>query len=180
MTELKNNSDIKYWLVSYTDLFGYQRAKMVPHAAFDDMRANGAGFAGFASWLDLTPADGDLLAIPDMESAVQLPWKPEVAWVASDLVLDGEPLAHGPRNALKTLEKAAIARGIEMRSGVEPEFFLLDPSGTAPSDSFDESEKPCYDQSAIMRRFDVIAEICDHMTTLGWGPPTSTRSSSSS
>ncbi|MFK7890789.1 MAG: type III glutamate--ammonia ligase, partial [Granulosicoccus sp.] len=31
-------------------------------------------------------------------------------------------------------------------------------------------EKPCYDQSAIMRRYDVIAEICSTMTSLGWGP----------
>ncbi|TIX03745.1 MAG: type III glutamate--ammonia ligase, partial [Mesorhizobium sp.] len=26
------------------------------------------------------------------------------------------------------------------------------------------------DQQAVMRRYDVIAEICDHMLALGWGP----------
>lgn len=29
------------------------------------MVENGAGFAGFAAWLDMTPADPDILAIPD-------------------------------------------------------------------------------------------------------------------
>ena len=30
--------------------------------------------------------------------------------------------------------------------------------------------KPCYDQQAVMRRYDVIAEICDCMLELGWKP----------
>jgi glutamine synthetase len=30
--------------------------------------------------------------------------------------------------------------------------------------------KPCYDQSALMRRFPVISAICDSMIELGWGP----------
>src|SRR3546814_12661196 len=31
-------------------------------------------------------------------------------------------------------------------------------------------EKPCYDQSALMRRYDVVSQICDAMLQLGWGP----------
>lgn len=163
-------SEIKYYFVSYIDLFGYQRAKMVPAAAIEAAKEGGAGFAGFASWLDLSPADGDLLAMPDMDSMIQLPWKPEIAWIASDLVLDGVPLAQSPRGVLKTLSEQAAAQGFEMRSGVEPEFFLLTPAGDAISDPSDVAEKPCYDQSALLRRYEVIAEICDHMQTLGWGP----------
>ncbi|MGZ2259844.1 type III glutamate--ammonia ligase [Roseobacter sp. A03A-229] len=170
MTDITENPEIKYWLISYTDLFGYQRAKLVPSAAFAGAQENGAGFAGFASWLDLSPADVDLLAMPDMQSAVQLPWKTDVGWVASDLVLDGVPLAHSPRGFLKTLTEKAAQQGIEMRTGVEPEFFLLTAEGDAISDVGDVAEKPCYDQAALLRRYDVIAEICDHMQTLGWGP----------
>ncbi len=163
-------TEIKYYFVSYTDLFGYQRAKMVPAAAFEGAKADGAGFAGFASWLDLSPADGDLLAMPDMDSLVQLPWKPEIAWVASDLVLDGAPLAQSPRGALKTLTAQAAEHGLEIKTGVEAEFFLLTPSGDAISDTGDVAEKPCYDQGALLRRYDVISEICDHMLSLGWEP----------
>ena len=38
------------------------------------------------------------------------------------------------------------------------------------SDSKDTAAKPCYDQQALMRRYDVIAEICDYMLELGWEP----------
>ena len=63
-----------------------QRAKLVP--ALGDRRAwrkDGAGFAGFATWLDMTPADPDMFAMPDPDSLIQLPWKPEVGWLAADL-----------------------------------------------------------------------------------------------
>ena len=56
---------VKYFLVSYTDLFGTQRAKLVPAAAIGSTCRNGAGVAGFATWLDMSPADADLLAMPD-------------------------------------------------------------------------------------------------------------------
>jgi glutamine synthetase type III len=36
--------------------------------------------------------------------------------------------------------------------------------------SADRQAKPCYDQSALMRRYDVITEICDAMLALGWKP----------
>jgi glutamine synthetase len=53
-----------------------QRAKLVPAAAIAECRWRwGAGFAGFATWLDMTPADPDMFAIPDPESLIQLPWK---------------------------------------------------------------------------------------------------------
>ena len=56
---------VKYFMISYTDLFGGQRAKLVPAAAIADMQKDGAGFAGFATWLDLTPAHPDMFAMPD-------------------------------------------------------------------------------------------------------------------
>ena len=61
---------IKYFMVSYTDLFGGQRAKLVPWQAINDMTIEGAGFA---TWLDLTPAHPDLMAIPDADAVIQLP-----------------------------------------------------------------------------------------------------------
>jgi glutamine synthetase len=51
---------------------------------------------------------------------------------------------------------------------VEPEFFLLSADGREVSDPHDTAVKPCYDQQALMRRYDVIAEICDYMLELGW------------
>ncbi|GEP05368.1 type III glutamate--ammonia ligase [Methylobacterium oxalidis] len=161
---------IKYFLVSYTDLFGTQRAKLVPAAAIKGTCKNGAGFAGFATWLDMSPADADLLAMPDPDGLIQLPWKPEVGWLPADLVMDGKPVEQGPRNILKRLIKDAARDGLQMKTGVECEFFLITPCGSEPADLADKQMKPCYDQSALMRRYDVITEICDAMLSLGWKP----------
>jgi glutamine synthetase len=161
---------IKYFLISYTDLFGAQRAKLVPASAIGGMQKAGAGFAGFATWLDMTPADPDLFAVPDPASLIQLPWKPEVGWLAADLWMDGKPVEHAPRNILKAQLARASEQGLTMKTGVECEYFLILPDGSAISDAADKADKPCYDQQALMRRYDVITEICDAMQLLGWQP----------
>ncbi|QJF51909.1 type III glutamate--ammonia ligase [Roseobacter ponti] len=161
---------VKYFMISFTDLFGGQRAKLVPTQAIADMQEDGAGFAGFAAWLDMTPADPDMLAVPDPSSVIQLPWKPEVAWVAGNCVMEGEDVAQAPRNVLRRQIEAAADEGLHVKTGVEAEFFLLTPEGDQISDPFDTAEKPCYDQQAVMRRYDVVREICDYMLELGWGP----------
>lgn len=161
---------IKSFLISYSDLFGVQRAKLVPTAAIKGMQKSGAGFAGFATWLDLTPADADLFAVPDPQSLIQLPWKPEVGWLAADLWMDGSEVEQTPRNLLKKLKADAAAKGFQLKTGVECEFFLITPDGLAVGDNADRQEKPCYDQSALMRQYDIITEISDAMLSLGWDP----------
>ena len=59
---------------------------------------------------------------------------------------------------------------MHVKTGIEAEFFLLSPDGSQISDEYDTAAKPCYDQQAVMRRYDVIKEICDYMLELGWGP----------
>ncbi|MGA1304251.1 MAG: type III glutamate--ammonia ligase [Cyanobium sp.] len=157
-------------LFSFTDLFGVQRAKLVPAPALDALEQGGAGFAGFAAWLDLSPARADLLAFPDPRSLMALPGQPEVAWVATDLVLDGEPLAHCPRGVLQRQVQRAGAQGLQFRTGVEPEFFLLNGDGTALADGHDQRRKPCYDQLALMRHYPLISELLSALQGLGWGP----------
>ncbi len=162
--------NIKYFLVSFVDLLGQLRAKLVPASAIRGMQKDGAGFAGFAAWLDMTPAHPDMFGVPDPDSLIQLPWKPEVGWLASDLWMDGKPVEASPRIALKRQIDAAAKKGYRVKTGVECEFFLVNPAGDGLSDVMDTEEKPCYDQSALMRRYDVISEICDAMLALGWNP----------
>jgi glutamine synthetase len=170
LAQVAKDKGIRYFLISYTDLFGHQRAKLVPAAAIEGMQSAGAGFAGFATWLDMSPADPDLFARPDPASFIQLPWKPEVGWLAADLWMAGEPVAHAPRNVLKAQIARAAELGYQMKTGVECEFFLIQPDGAAIADAADTQAKPCYDQQALMRRYEVITEICDAMQALGWGP----------
>ncbi len=173
MTDLAafaSENGVKYFMISFTDLFGGQRAKLVPAQAISDMQEEGAGFAGFATWLDMTPAHPDMLAVPDPSTVIQLPWKPEVAWVAANCVMEGEAVAQAPRNVLRKLIDEAASEGLRVKTGIEAEFFLLSAEGHEISDPADTAEKPCYDQQAVMRRYDVIAEVCDYMLALGWGP----------
>ncbi len=169
LAEKAKELGLKYFLISYTDLFGSQRAKLVPACAIPGMQKNGAGFAGFATWLDMSPADSDMFALPDPSTLTPLPWKKEVGWLASDIYMNGQKVEQGPRNVLQRVTAQAAASGYQMKSGVECEFFLTLPNGSAISDPLDTGTKPCYDAGALLRRYDVITEICDAMLELGWG-----------
>jgi glutamine synthetase type III len=170
LEKVAKDRGIKYFLVSFTDLFGAQRAKLVPAQAIKQMQKDGAGFAGFATWLDMSPANSDMFGKPDPESLIQLPWKPEVGWLAADCWMDGEPVDQAPRNLLKKQIAEAAKLGLQMKTGVECEFFLINADGSDIADTSDRQTKPCYDQQALMRRYDVITEICDGMLQLGWKP----------
>lgn len=84
--------------------------------------------------------------------------------------MDGRPVEQAPRVVLKNLVARAAAEGFRMKTGVEAEYHLIDADGTDISDPRDIEAKPCYDQQALMRRYDVVSEICDAMLELGWGP----------
>jgi len=168
--KIAKKKKLKYFLISFVDLFGVLRSKLVPTEAIKEMQENGAGFAGFATWLDMTPADPDMFAIPDVNSLIQLPWNKEVGWLASDLWMNGKPVEASPRIILKRQINKLSRKKLVMKSGVECEYFLLNSEGTAIADTKDVQPKPCYDQSALMRQYNLIKEICDSMIELGWGP----------
>ena len=168
--KIAKQKKIKYFLISFVDLFGVLRSKLVPVHAIKEMQTAGAGFAGFAAWLDMSPADSDMFGIPDPDSLIQLPWNKEVGWLASDLWMNGKPVEASPRIMLKNQIKKLKKQNLTMKSGVECEYFLISPDGNSIADPRDTQSKPCYDQSALMRRYDLIKEICDCMIEMGWGP----------
>mgnify|MGYP001174604103 FL=1 len=170
LSKIAKSKKIKYFLISFVDLFGVLRSKLVPAQAIGEMQKNGAGFAGFATWLDMSPADSDMFAIPDPESLIQLPWNKEVGWLASDLWMNGKPVKASPRIMLKDQITKLDHLNLKMKSGVECEYFLISEDGESIADTRDIQSKPCYDQSALMRRYELIKEICDSMIELGWNP----------
>ena len=170
LASIAKQKKIKYFLISFVDLFGVLRSKLVPAGAIKDMQKNGAGFAGFATWLDMTPADPDMFAIPDPDSLILLPWNKEVGWLASDLWMNNKPVDASPRIILKKQIERLRKKNLIMKSGVECEYFLINNEGTGIADKRDIQSKPCYDQSALMRQYELIKEICDSMIQLGWNP----------
>jgi glutamine synthetase type III len=170
LNQFAKKNGVKDFFVSFVDMFGVLRSKLVPATAIDEIQSEGAGFAGFATWLDMSPADSDMFGMPDGDSVIQLPWNKEAAWVAADLYMNGKPVEASPRIALKNQIERAKKLGMHMKSGVECEYFLVNSDGTALFDEKDTQEKPCYDSAALMRRYDIITEICDAMIELGWKP----------
>lgn len=165
------HQELKQVLVNYCDFRGIQRAKVIPAFAKEEAARNGVGFAGFASWLDLTPGDSDVIAIPDLGSEFILPWRREFSWAPSDLFMDGEPLNQCPRGVLKRVLALFSDQGMAVKTGVEAEFFLLK-RGDSPNielfDDSDDADKPCYSQSVLWSHIDFIAEVMDSLNSMGW------------
>ena len=170
LEKIAKQKKIKYFLVTFVDFFGVQRAKLVPTRAIGEMQKTGAGFGGFATHLDLCLSEPDMFALPDPDSLIQLPWQPDVGWLASDLIMNNEFMDQCPRVILKNQINNLDNLNLQMMTGVECEFFILNEDGTEVADNRDDALKPCYDVAALMRRFDVLSEICDSMIKLGWKP----------
>ncbi|MBI3516510.1 MAG: type III glutamate--ammonia ligase, partial [Proteobacteria bacterium] len=66
--------------------------------------------------------------------------------------------------------EAAQKLGFRMKTGVEAEFFVIQQDASGIADSADRQWKPCYDQAALLRRYDLLKAINDAMLALGWGP----------
>ena len=132
--KIAKEKKIKYFLISFVDLFGVLRSKLVPARAIKEMQESGAGFAGFATYLDMSPADPDMVSIPDPASLIQLPWQPEVGWLAGDLWMDGKQVQSSPRVMLKNQINQLKKKNMFLKSGVECEYFLISPDGSSIAD----------------------------------------------
>lgn len=172
LAETAKELGIKFFLVSYTDLLGGTRAKLVPAAKISSVEQEGAFFSSFASNLGLGPDAAEIAAIPDPNSLIQLPWEPTVGWVASDIYFEGKPFPAAPRTILQQVSEQCKNMGYTYKAGVEAEFFLLKKTdrGYVVADEKDTAERPCYDQLNLMRQFDLISTLVGYMEQLGWEP----------
>ena len=84
--------------------------------------------------------------------------------------MDGKPVDASPRVMLRNQIARLGKKNLYLKSGVECEYFLLSPAGNSIADQKDIADKPCYDQSALMRQYDLIKAICNSMILLGWNP----------
>jgi glutamine synthetase len=120
-------------MISFTDLFGGQRAKLVPAQAIADMQEEGAGFAGFATWLDMTPAIRTCWPCPTRPRSSSCPGSRRSHGSPANCVMEGEGRP-GPAQCPAPAGREAADAGLHVKTGVEAEFFLLTPEGTEISD----------------------------------------------
>ncbi len=164
---------IEFFLASFVEMNGASKAKLVPAEHLEALATDGAGFAGFAAGeLGQGPHDPDIAAIPDLDSLTVLPWRPNVAWLASNITVEGQPWPYCPRTILQRARDEARAAGFVFKCGVEPEFFLVKRNGAGiePADPLDRLAKPCYDQATLTRSLDFLTTLIKYMQGLRWKP----------
>ncbi len=175
-TELKKQAEgdgIEFFFAMFVDMHGKPCAKLIPAASFDLMMDGGAGFAGFAAGaMGQTPADPDMIAVPDPDSYMRVPWQPTVAVLQCDIHVDGLPWEFTPRLILKNQLAKLEERGMTYKVGVEAEYFLVarQPDGSVSiADPLDTATSPCYDVKALTRMFPHLARVSKYCNELGWG-----------
>ena len=165
---------IEFFLCSFVELSGAPKAKVVPATNVEEMKREGAGFAGYAAGaLNQGPQDPDVVSIPDFGSLTVLPWQKNVAWVTGNLHVNGQPWPYCPRTILGRQLERLRRKGYVLNVGVEAEFMLLkktDQGQHVPWDPLDAAKKPCYDLRALYRNLDVMTTLIRHMQELGWEP----------
>ncbi len=163
---------IEFLFAQFVDMHAKPSAKLVPAPQLEGLLADGAGFAGFAAGdIGQTPDNPDLIAIPDVGTFTQLPWRPEIGWFACDATVEGEPWPYCPRTILRRQIDRAREAGFELKIGCELEYFLLrktEDGGIELADPLDTLEQPCYDIRALTRSFDFVADVIRHVNSLGW------------
>lgn len=165
---------IEFYLCSFVEMSGAPKAKLVPATHLEEMKAEGAGFAGFAAGeLCQGPHDPDAVSIPDLDSMLVLPWRKNVAWVPGNLRVNGQPWPYCPRTILSRQLERLRSKGLIFNVGIESEFMLLkrtENGDYVPWDPLDTAGKPCYDLRALYRNLDVMTTLIRYLQELGWDP----------
>lgn len=166
---------IEFLLAQFVDIHGSPKVKQVPVDCFDDIVADGAGFAGGAVWgMGQGPESHDMMARADLDTFCQLPWKPNVAMASCNIYVDDAPWPYCPRNNLIRMIERFAAEGYQLNGGFEPEHFLVQraPDGRIePWDpqGIDVLTKPCYDFKGMCQTMDYLQEIIRFGNQMGFG-----------
>ncbi len=163
---------VKYCLGAYVDIHGIPKGKFVPVDHLSHMVKGSELYTGYAlDGLGQKPNEDEIASVPDLNSLIQLPWQPEVAWMAADNTLHGEPYDINTRVALKKVLAEAEEMGFGFNLGIECELYVLkeeaDGSLSVP-DKDDNLIKPCYDVRSFMNRFTWIDKMATTINDLGW------------
>lgn len=159
-------------IAQFTDVHGVAKGKFVPLAHLDTLLREGAGFAGPSIWGTGLPRTGprsEYYGRGDASTARALPWMPGYARIVCDGFVAGEPFDACPRQVLRRQVARLAERGWSLRTGIEPEFFLLrrTASGIAAADAEDGLDKPSYDLKTLPRQRDFLKQLSDGLTACG-------------
>lgn len=124
---------IEIW---FTDILGYLKSFAITQHELEKAFEEGLGFDG-SSIRGFTRIDeSDMMAIPEPETFVVLPWRPEerkVARVFATIVEpNGTPYEGDPRNVLRKVLQRAKDMGFDFYVGPELEYFYIKAPSSEP------------------------------------------------
>ena len=159
-------------LAQFTDIHGVAKGKLLPLAHLDELLTHGAGVAGPAiagTGLPRTGPRSEYHARGNASTAAALPWMPGVARIVCDGFVNGQPFDACPRQVLKRGVARLAERGWHLRTGIEPEFFLLRRDGNRwlPADALDRLDKPSYDLMSLRRQHGFLHELQSALAQCG-------------
>jgi glutamine synthetase len=164
-------------LAQFTDVHGTAKGKLLPLDRLADVVTIGAGFAGPSVWGTGLPRTGprsEYYARGSLDRIEVLPWMPGVARVVCSGFVDGQPFEACPRQVLQRATARLAGRGWLLRTGLEPEFFLLKrpgpvdgPASWAPFDDLDRLDKPSYDLKSLPRRAGLLQALREAIESMG-------------
>ena len=160
-------------LAQFTDLHGVAKGKYLPLDKLGELFETGAGFAGpsiAGTGLPRMGPRSEYYARGDALARVQpLPWMPGYARVVCNGQVAGQPFEGCPRQVLKRATARLAERGWVLKTGIEPEFFLLRQQAGRwlPADDADRLDKPSYDLKSLPRQAEFLHAL--HQTLSAWG-----------
>jgi glutamine synthetase len=173
--ELKSRAEadgIEFFFAMFVDMHGKPCAKLIPASSFDVLMDGGAGFAGFAAGpMGQTPADPDMIAVPDPDSYTRIPWMPTIAVLMCDIAVDGVIWPFTPRVILQNALKQLGDQGLTLNVGFEAEYFLVRSDGDGGielADPLDTAKSPCYDVKALTRMLPHLSTVSKYCNELGY------------
>jgi glutamine synthetase len=166
---------VKSCLATFVDVYGVPKAKLTPIEAFEHMcdgselytvgACEGMGLAG--------PQEDECATVPDLDTALVLPWDRSKAWFHSDLHYHGEPYPGDSRTILRRVLARAAELGFRFQLGIEPELFVLrrNDAGQAVPITRTRFKGPnaCYDVLLATESEAFLEPLSRHLKELGWG-----------
>jgi glutamine synthetase len=159
-------------VAQFTDLHGVAKGKFVPLAHLDDLLTDGVGFSGASiagTGLPRTGARAEYFARGSASTVQAMPWMPGYARVVCDGFVAGQAFEACPRQVLRRAVASLADRGWSLRTGIEPEFFLLKQVGGQwlPADDADRLDKPSYDLKSLPRRREFLRMLQTSLAACG-------------
>ncbi len=168
---------VRYLRIGYSDLHGVARGKDLP-IEFAEHALEGTGFCEAIMTTDLhhnvvagfEHGFRDIAAKFDLDTAVRVPWDPDVAWCLGDLVRlpHHEPYMVDPRGALKRAI-AALAPFGDPIIAPEHEFYLCERDASAPGGhrALPDTNTPVYTVGTLADPRGALRDMMDALNEMG-------------